>query len=151
MSRIFPENKALLGSYSYQARVRYYDVDAMGRVHHSAYLKFMEDARTEMLRDFGITYKEIEESGVFMPVSAAELSYKTPLVYDEVFKCTLYFYDEPTVRMPVYFRIFNADEQMVVEARIELCFIDTKRQRPVRASSLFMQFFEKAKEAYSNL
>ena len=43
-----------------QIRVRYYETDCMGIVHHSNYIRYYEVARTEMLREFGTTYRQME-------------------------------------------------------------------------------------------
>lgn len=48
-------------------RVRYYETDCMGIVHHSNYVRYYETARTEMLREFGTTYQEMEREGVMLP------------------------------------------------------------------------------------
>lgn len=144
MSTLFPKKEALW-KYRYTSRVRYYDVDAMGRVHHSAYFKFMEDARTEMLRDYDITYKEIEESGFMLPVIGIEAKYKNPLAYDELYHCDIYSFDKPSIRLPLYYQLLNEKEQLVVEAKVELCFIDASSMRPCKTPELFTHFFERVR------
>lgn len=64
-------------------RVRYVETDQMGVVHHSAYLAWMEVARTEYLRARGIPYRSLEERGIRMPVLEVGASYKVPARYDE--------------------------------------------------------------------
>ena len=51
-------------------RVRYYETDCMGFVHHSNYVRYYETARTEMLRELGMTYPELEAQGIMLPVIA---------------------------------------------------------------------------------
>ena len=63
-------------------RVRYQETDGQRRVHHANYLNYFEVARTEMLRASGITYRELEDAGVFLVVSEATCSYKAPADYD---------------------------------------------------------------------
>ena len=53
-----------------QVRVRYQETDAQGRVHHSNYMNYFEVARVEMLRQSGISYRELEESGVMLGVAS---------------------------------------------------------------------------------
>lgn len=65
-------------------RVQYYETDAMGIVHHSNYIRYFETARTEMLRDNGHSYDEMEKAGVWMPVMSVNVEYKMPALYDEV-------------------------------------------------------------------
>lgn len=65
-------------------RVQYYETDAMGIVHHSNYIRYFETARTEMLRDNGHSYDEMEKAGVWMPVLSVHVKCKMPALYDEV-------------------------------------------------------------------
>ncbi len=65
-------------------RVRYVECDPMGVVHHSSYLPWMEMGRTELLRAVGESYASMEEAGVFMVVTKAEIKYRRPLRYDDV-------------------------------------------------------------------
>ena len=65
-------------------RVRYQETDGQRRVHHANYLNYFEVARTEMLRASGITYRELEDAGVFLVVSEANCSYKAPADYDDL-------------------------------------------------------------------
>jgi len=58
-----------------QIRVRYQETDAQGRVHHSNYINYFEVARVEMLRQSGISYRELEESGVMLVVSSLNCNY----------------------------------------------------------------------------
>jgi acyl-CoA thioester hydrolase len=64
-------------------RVRYVETDQMGVVHHSAYLAWMEVARTEYLRDTGLPYRLLEEKGIRMPVLSVQAEYRTPARYDD--------------------------------------------------------------------
>ena len=64
-------------------RVRYAETDQMGVVHHSAYLAWMEVARTDFLRHRGIPYRELEARGFRMPVLRVEVQYLRPALYDD--------------------------------------------------------------------
>ncbi|MDT3425179.1 acyl-CoA thioester hydrolase [Paenibacillus forsythiae] len=65
-------------------RVRYQESDQMGVVYHSNYLNWFEIGRTEMLRELGFTYLELENKGVLLPVTSAELRYKRSAKYDDM-------------------------------------------------------------------
>lgn len=67
-----------------QVRVRYCECDPMGVAHHAAYVPWLEIARTEILRDAGVTYAELETAGVFLVVTRLELRYRRPIRYDDV-------------------------------------------------------------------
>ncbi len=67
-----------------QVRVRYVETDRMGLLHHANYLVYFEQARTELLRDRGRTYKDMEDQGFFLVVAKLEVKYKLPAHYDDV-------------------------------------------------------------------
>ena len=64
-------------------RVRYCECDPMGVAHHGAYVPWIEMARTEMLRESGVTYAHMEAEGIFLVVTKLELKYKAPARYDD--------------------------------------------------------------------
>src|SRR4029079_12657643 len=64
-------------------RVRYVECDPMGFMHHSHYLPMFEMGRTELLRQFGISYKELEERDVLFAVTKVAVNYKRPARYDD--------------------------------------------------------------------
>jgi len=65
-------------------RVRYPETDQMGVVHHSHFLVWFEMGRTELMRDNGCSYADLEKEGVMMPVIEASCRYLSPARYDEV-------------------------------------------------------------------
>ena len=67
-----------------QVRVRYAETDRMGLLHHANYLVYFEQARTELLRDQGRTYKDLEDAGFYLVVSKVEVKYRAPAHYDDV-------------------------------------------------------------------
>lgn len=64
-------------------RVRYAETDQMGKAHHMRYLSWFELGRIELLRANGISYAELEETGVHFPVVMAEIEYRQSVGYDE--------------------------------------------------------------------
>ena len=65
-------------------RVRYAETDAMGVVHHSRYLPWMELGRTEFLRQIGFSYRQCEEDGYFFPLIETSCRYHAPAKYDDL-------------------------------------------------------------------
>ena len=70
-------------AYKYVRRVKYHETDQMGVAHHANYLHWFEEARTEYLREQGVSYRELEENGVIMPVAEVNCSYHQPAYYDD--------------------------------------------------------------------
>ena len=65
-------------------RVRYVETDQMGIAHHSNYFAWMEAARTELLRETGVSSRELEERGFLLPVREAFCRYRKSLRYDDL-------------------------------------------------------------------
>jgi len=65
-------------------RVIYGDCDSMAIVYYSNYLRLFEIGRTELLRDMGLTYRQVEERGFFLPTTEAYLKYLKPALYDDL-------------------------------------------------------------------
>jgi acyl-CoA thioester hydrolase len=73
-----------LESHEIQVRVRYAETDAMGVVHHAAYLTYCEMGRTELYRASGGNYREMEEQGLYFVVVEMRVKYKAPARYDDL-------------------------------------------------------------------
>jgi acyl-CoA thioester hydrolase len=67
-----------------QIRVRYAETDRMGLLHHANYLVYFEQGRTELLRQQGISYRDIEDQGFYLVLTKVQVRYKTPAYYDDV-------------------------------------------------------------------
>jgi acyl-CoA thioester hydrolase len=71
-------------SHETTIRVRYAETDRMGLLHHANYFVYFEHARTEMLRDRGVSYREIEDAGHYLVVVDIGCKFKRPALYDDV-------------------------------------------------------------------
>src|SRR4051812_29239740 len=67
-----------------QIRVRYAETDRMGLLHHANYLVYFEQARTELLRSQGYTYKDMEDQGFLLVLTRVQVRYRRPAWYDDV-------------------------------------------------------------------
>jgi acyl-CoA thioester hydrolase len=65
-------------------RVRYCECDPMGVAHHSSYIPWLEVGRTELLRDCGVAYADLERAGTFLVIVRLDLRYRRPVRYDDV-------------------------------------------------------------------
>src|SRR3954454_15229786 len=65
-------------------RVRYAETDRMGLLHHANYLVYFEQGRTELLRDQGFAYRDIEDQGFYLVLSRVQVRYRSPAYYDDV-------------------------------------------------------------------
>lgn len=67
-----------------RVHVRYAETDAMGVVHHAAYLVYFEEGRSHYMREMGSNYADIEASGYRLPVTEANLRYTEGIAYGDI-------------------------------------------------------------------
>ncbi|MHC4561652.1 MAG: acyl-CoA thioesterase [Planctomycetota bacterium] len=67
-----------------EIRVRYGEVDQMGVVHHSRYWEYFEMGRTELLRQGGVAYRDVEEAGVLLVIAKCAAKFHVPARYDDL-------------------------------------------------------------------
>src|SRR4029079_165003 len=67
-----------------QVRVRYAETDRMGLLHHANYLVYFEQGRTELLRERGYSYRDLEDSGCLLVITKAQVRYRRAIRYDDV-------------------------------------------------------------------
>ena len=140
---MLPDKKPLI-SFTHALRSRYSETDKMGYVYHGHFLEYFEVARTEFIRKTGFPYAGLEEAGVMLPVSSAELHYRKPVGYDELMHIHVHIYSYPMVRFPTFYEITTdniADPHVI--GRVELCFMDAAERKPRRAPQNFLEGFKK--------
>jgi acyl-CoA thioester hydrolase len=128
-------------SYETKIRVRYNETDRMGYLHHSVYVAYFEVARTEMMRNMGITYKEMEDSGILLPVYALDISFKQPAFYDDVLTIKSVLTKIPVIRLIIEYEVFNHDGQVICTATSTNVFVSAQNRKPVKAPEAFLEKF----------
>lgn len=113
-------------------RVRYGETDQMGYVYYGFYAMYYEVARVESLRQLGITYKQVEEKGIIMPVLENHSKYLAPARYDEVLRIVTTIKTKPGVRIQFEYDIFNEENKLINQGSTLLVFVDTKTNRPCK-------------------
>ncbi len=113
-------------------RVRYGETDQMGVVYHGNYAQYMEMGRVEWLRGMGISYKNMEENGIMLPVISLHVNYKKPAVYDDLITVKTILRKMPSVKIEFDFEIYNEAREILADATVVLVFMDMERNRPVR-------------------
>ncbi len=126
-----------------RVRVRYCECDPMGVVHHAAYIPWLEMGRTELLRDAGVSYAELEAAGVFLVIVKLECSYKRPCYYDDLVEVRTKVVGGSRVKIRHGYEVVRADETLPspgVGGRAESAGSLVQRRTPgellVTASSL---------------
>ncbi len=131
--------------YDYHHRVRYRECDRMGVVYHTHYVDYFEAARTEALREMGLAYKSLEDSGIIMPVVDLSVRYRRPARYDDELVITSMFDAVPSSRVNIGYEVRRKNEKTtLVTGEVTLCFVDQQRNRPVAAPGHVRELFEVA-------
>lgn len=125
-----------------QLRVRYYETDCMGIVHHSNYIRFYEVARTEMLREFGTTYQEMEQAGVMLPVWDVQAHYISPAYDDDLLTIRVTLAEMPKVKMRFDFEIYRENGDRINTGTVTLAFMNSVTRRACRAPKYFLDLLK---------
>jgi acyl-CoA thioester hydrolase len=122
-------------------RVRYSETDRMGYLHHAAYANYFEIARTEMLRSLGTSYKELEDSGILLPVYALNIRYRQPAFYDDELIVKSLMAMLPVVKLIIEYEVINQNKQVICTANSTNVFVNAVSRKPVRAPEIFIKKF----------
>jgi len=118
-----------------QVTVRYAETDMMGVVYHGNYLPWFEIGRTNLLKEHGVPYRQLEADGYFLPVIEVQAKYHRPAVYDDTVTVITTLREKPGVRITLDYEIRRGDELLVTGKTIH-AFID-RAGRPSRPPGSF--------------
>ncbi len=127
--------------YTYTHRVQYYETDRMGVTHHSNYIRWMEEARSEFLKSVGWPYAKLEELGIISPVIEMSCKYKNTTTYDDVVQIHLYNREFKGVKLLVHYVMTKEDGTVVLEGDSAHCFISADG-KPLRLAKLYPEFYQ---------
>ena len=106
-----------------QIRVRYAETDRMGLLHHANYLIYFEQARTELLRQMGRSYKDLEDQGYFLVLVKVEVRYRQPARYDDLLTLRTTVTRATPVRIEHRYEVLR-DGQLLAEGSSTLACVD---------------------------
>lgn len=116
----------------------------MGYVYYGRYLEYFEVARTEMIRQLGLSYRELEDKGIMLPVIHTEIDYKKPVFYDELMHIRVLVFDEPAIKLKTYYQLTTQNSTDIhVNGEVTLCFTNAETRRPCKAPEFFLDRIKK--------
>lgn len=130
-------------------RVRYGETDQSSFVFNGNYSAFYEIGRTEAIRSMGISYKEIEERGIVMPLIYQNSQFHYPAFYDELISIKTKIKEMPKARIIFYYELFNESGRKIHSGENALAFIDKQTHRPKRTPEWFINILQKEMEKQS--
>lgn len=114
-----------------QVRVRYSETDQMGVVYHGNYIPYFEIGRVEWLRNKGVNYKTLEESGIALPIVSMNINYKKPAYYDELLTISTTFKSQSSVKVEFDCEIHNEKNELLTTAYFILVFVELATGKPI--------------------
>ena len=131
----------------YIHKVNYYETDKMGIVHHSNHIKWMEEARVDFLDQIGLSFRRMEDLGIFSPVLSVECEYKTPAFFGDRIAVAVGIEEYKGLRLVVKYIMTSAESgEIVAEGRTKHCFVDAAG-KPIALRKSFPEINAILKEA----
>ena len=109
----------------YIHHAKYYETDQMGIVHHSNYIRWMEEARMDVMSQFGISYRDIEEQGVISPVVSVSCQYKSMVHFDDTVQIQVKVVKYNGVRLDLEYEMTDSfTGELRTKGTSTHCFLD---------------------------
>ena len=129
--------------FTYERRINYYETDRMGIVHHSNYIRFLEEARCQMLDEAKMPYSSFEENGIMIPVLGVTCNFKHHVTFDDIILIKPYVKEFNGVRLTMGYTVTNKNTgNLVLTAETKHCFTDNSL-KPVRLQNHIPEFYQK--------
>ncbi|SIQ35639.1 acyl-CoA thioester hydrolase [Aeromonas sp. RU39B] len=117
--------------FVFPVRVYYEDTDAGGIVYNANYLKFMERARTEFLRDRGIEQDGLLADGIAFVVTRTEIDFRSAARFNEQLTVTTQVVELKRASMRFEQRIFAQDGRLITDAQVQIACVTVPQMKPV--------------------
>ncbi len=126
-------------------KVQYYETDKMAVVHHSNYIRWMEEARVEYSALNGIPYDQLEADGILMPVLEIHCQYRTSMMFGQTAQIYTRIASLSATRMSYEYEIHCMETgALVLQGSSHHCFIDEKSRYPLNAKKHQPVFYQEA-------
>jgi acyl-CoA thioester hydrolase len=122
-----------------QMRVRYAETDKMGYVYYGNYAEYFEVGRVEALRQLGMSYREMEEKGIMLPVLEFKIKYFKPAYYDDELTIKTTIKEIPETRIVFYSETINAKGELLNKGEVTLVFVNTETAKPCAVPDYFIK------------
>ena len=117
-----------------QVIVRYAETDMMGIVYHANYLPWFEVARTQLLREQGFPYRQLETDGYRIPVLEVAAKYRRPALYDDTLTIVATLREKPLLRIRIDYEVFRGEELLATgQSAHAFCDLHGRPTRPPAA------------------
>lgn len=125
-----------------QMRVRYGETDQMGFAYYGNYALYYEVARADAMRRLGMSYRQMEEKGVVMPIVTMNCKYIRPATYDDLLTVKTIIREKPTSRMKFSYEVYNEQGILLNLGETVLAFVRKDTGKPCAAPQWFLEKLE---------
>ena len=128
---------------TYERKINYYETDKMGIVHHSNYIRFLEEARCYWLEKVEMPFDVLEENGVTIPVLGVNITYKHHVTFADILQIKVFIKEYNGVRMTIGYDVREKETgNIVIIAETKHCFTD-RNLKPINLKKYAPQFSNK--------
>ncbi len=128
----------------YSHQVQYYETDMMGITHHANYIRWMEEARIDLMDQLGFPYQKMEAEGVLSPVRSVSCTYLKPSTFGDLVSIAVSLESFNGVVLTIRYAMTNQRNETVCEARSEHVFVSRegrivrmKKEQPAFCEAIF--------------
>ena len=129
-------------SHHTKIRVRYGETDQMGYCYYGNYAQYFEVGRVEALRTIGMSYKDMENEGVMLPVSEFNVKYIRPAYYDDELTITTKIAELRGPRIYFEYEVKNEKNEIIASASTLLVFVSKTNMKPIAPPTTFLNLIE---------
>ena len=133
--------------FTFERKINYYETDKMGVVHHSSYIRYMEEARCSWLENEEIPFSLLEENNITIPVLGVSCDYKYHVTFGDTILINLWIKEYSGVRMTIGYEIRDKKtSKVVLVGETKHCFTD-KTLKPINLKKYAPAFSDKFQNA----
>jgi acyl-CoA thioester hydrolase len=115
----------------------------MGYAYYGVYPLYYEVGRTELLRQYGLTYKVLEDDGILLPVMSLNIEYIAPALYDDLLTIKTFVKEYSGAKIKFFYEVYNSLYELINKGETILVFVDSGSRKPCRPPSKFMDCMAK--------
>ena len=130
-------------NFVFKRKINYYETDKMGVVHHSNYIRFLEEARCHWLEELEMPFEAFEKQGITIPVLGVNIEYKHHVTFGDIIIIHPYMKEYSGVRMVVGYDVTKEDTgELVMVGETKHCFTN-KNLKPIHLKKVNPEFHDK--------
>ena len=132
----------------YARKIQYYETDQMGIVHHSNYIRWLEETRVDFMEKIGFGYEKAVEAGIDFAVLGVSCEYKSMIRFGDTVKIYLQITKMEALRMTLTYRIVDGETGLLrAVGASKHCYYHNLKKRPVALQKELPELYEILKAA----